>query len=97
VDRGRSLNRRASANDKYPNCGRGSLAVYGEEDVTEQQTFQFTNMMSTILFIVLLVLSVEIISQRTRSYLREGDNEEQLSLYQRIVGFPKRMSNSLLK
>ncbi|ACM58775.1 phosphonate transport system permease protein [Halohasta litchfieldiae] len=54
-------------------------------------------MMSTILFIVLLVLSVEIISQRTRSYLREGDNEEQLSLYQRIVGFPKRMSNSLLK
>jgi len=63
----------------------------------EQQTFQFTNMMATILFIVLLVLSVEMISQRTRSYLREGDDEERLSLCQLIVGFPERMSDSLLK
>nr|WP_247381240.1 phosphonate ABC transporter, permease protein PhnE [Halorientalis brevis] len=63
----------------------------------EQQTFKFTNMMATIMFIVLLVLSVEMISQRTRSYLRGDDDEEQLSLYQLIVGFPERMSNSLLK
>jgi phosphonate transport system permease protein len=63
----------------------------------EQQTFNFTNMMATILFIVILVISVEMISQRTRSYLREGDDVEQLSLYQRIVGFPKRMSDSLIK
>ncbi|WP_251341329.1 phosphonate ABC transporter, permease protein PhnE [Haloplanus halophilus] len=63
----------------------------------EQQTFQFTNMMATILFIVLLVLSVEMVSQRTRSYLREGDDEEGLSLYQLVVGFPERMSDSLLK
>jgi phosphonate transport system permease protein len=63
----------------------------------EQQTFQFTNMMATILFIVLLVLSVEMISQRTRSYLREDDDVERLSLYQLIVGFPKRMSDSILK
>ena len=62
----------------------------------EQQTFKFTNMMATILFIVLLVLSVEMISQRTRSYLREGDDTEQLSLYELVVGFPKRMSDSLL-
>jgi phosphonate transport system permease protein len=62
----------------------------------EQQTFKFTNMMATILFIVLLVLSVEIISQRTRSYLR-GDDDDRLSLTQLIVGFPTRISDSLLR
>lgn len=61
----------------------------------EQQTFKFTNMMATILFIVLLVLSVEMISQRTRSYLRGGDDDEKLSLYDRIVGLPERLSNSI--
>ncbi|TQQ81627.1 phosphonate ABC transporter, permease protein PhnE [Halonotius roseus] len=61
----------------------------------EQQTFKFTNMMATILFIVLLVLSVEMISQRTRSYLRGGDDDEGLSLYDRIVGLPERLSKSL--
>jgi phosphonate transport system permease protein len=53
--------------------------------------------MATILFIVLLVLSVEMVSQRTRSYLREDDDGEQPSLYQLVVGFPERMSDSLLK
>ena len=61
----------------------------------EQQTFKFTNMMATILFIVLLVLSVEMISQRTRSYLRGGDDDEGLSLYDRIVGLPERLSKSI--
>lgn len=61
----------------------------------EQQTFKFTNMMATILFIVLLVLSVEMISQRTRSYLRGDDDNEQLSLYDRLVGLPERLSRSL--
>lgn len=61
----------------------------------EQQTFKFTNMMATILFIVLLVLSVEMISQRTRSYLRGDDDDEQLSLYDRLVGLPERLSKSL--
>ena len=61
----------------------------------EQQTFKFTNMMATILFIVLLVLSVEMISQRTRSYLRGNDDDEGLSLSDRIVGLPKRLSKSL--
>lgn len=61
----------------------------------EQQTFKFTNMMATILFIVLLVLSVEMISQRTRSYLRGDDDDEQLSIYDRLVGLPERLSKSL--
>ena len=74
--------------------GAGGLGV---TLTVEEQTFQFTNMMATILFIVLLVMSVEMISQRTRSYLREDDDVEQMSLYQLIVGFPKRMSDSVLK
>jgi phosphonate transport system permease protein len=63
----------------------------------EQQTIHLTDMRATILFIVLLVLSVEVVSQRTRSYLGEGDGREQSSLYQLVVGFPERMSDSLLK
>ena len=72
--------------------GAGGLGV---TLTIEQQTFNFTNMMATILFIVLLVISVEMISQRTRSYLRADDDTEQLSLYDRIVGLPERLSNSL--
>ena len=74
--------------------GAGGLGV---TLTVEEQTFQFTNMMATILFIVLLVMSVEMISQRTRSYLREDDDIERMSFYQLIVGFPKRMSDSVLK
>ncbi|WP_082230147.1 phosphonate ABC transporter, permease protein PhnE [Halorubrum lipolyticum] len=74
--------------------GAGGLGV---TLTIEQQTFQFTNMMATILFIVGLVISVEMISQRTRSYLREGDDVERLSVYQLVVGFPRRMSDSLFK
>lgn len=74
--------------------GAGGLGV---TLTVEEQTFQLTNMMATILFIVLLVISVEMISQRTRSYLRDDDDVEQMSFYQRIVGFPKRMSDSVLK
>jgi len=74
--------------------GAGGLGV---TLTIEQQTFNFTNMMATILFIVMLVISVEIISQRTRSYLREGDDVEQTSLRQLVFGLPERMSDSLLK
>lgn len=74
--------------------GAGGLGV---TLTIEQQTFNFTNMMATILFIVILVISVEIISQRTRSYLREGEDVEQMNVYELVVGFPERMSDSLLK
>ncbi len=74
--------------------GAGGLGV---TLTIEQQTFNFTNMMATILFIVILVISVEMISQRTRSYLREGDDVEEMSFRQLVFGFPRRMSDSLLK
>lgn len=63
----------------------------------QQNTFNFTNMMATILFIVILVISVEMISQRTRSYLRRGDDQETMSLYELVVGFPRRMSDALIR
>jgi phosphonate transport system permease protein len=63
----------------------------------QQNTFNFTNMMATILFIVGLVITVEMISQRTRSYLRNSDDQEVMSLYELVVGFPQRMSDALLR
>jgi phosphonate transport system permease protein len=63
----------------------------------QQNTFNFTNMMATILFIVVLVITVEMFSQRIRSYLRRGDDSETMSLYELIVGFPGRMSDALLR
>jgi phosphonate transport system permease protein len=63
----------------------------------QQNTFNFTNMMATILFIVGLVLAVEMVSQRTRSYLRRSDDEETMSLSELVVGFPRRMSDALLR
>lgn len=63
----------------------------------QQNTFQYTNMMATILFIVVLVIAVEMFSQRTRSYLRRGDDVETLSLYELLVGFPGRMADALVR
>ncbi|WP_435155503.1 hypothetical protein [Haladaptatus sp. DFWS20] len=64
---------------------------------TQQGLFAYTNMMATIIVIFFLVVSVEMISQRTRSYLR-GDGEEQDDIVQHFVdlvrNFPQRMSES---
>ncbi|PSP39344.1 phosphonate ABC transporter, permease protein PhnE [Halobacteriales archaeon SW_8_65_20] len=57
--------------------------------------FKYTNMMATIVVIFLLVVSVEIVSQRVRSYIR-GDTDS-ASLIQLIVEFPQRMARSAFK
>ncbi|QLG63270.1 phosphonate ABC transporter, permease protein PhnE [Halorarum salinum] len=61
----------------------------------QQGLFAFTNMMATILVIMILIISVEMFSQRLRSYLR-GDDEAQ-GLIQLVVGFPQRMAEAVLK
>ncbi|WP_433623259.1 phosphonate ABC transporter, permease protein PhnE [Halomicrococcus sp. NG-SE-24] len=64
---------------------------------TQQGLFAYTNMMATIIVIFLLVVSVEMVSQRTRSYLR-GDTEDRgivRHLMDLVRGFPERMSESL--
>ncbi|PSQ48818.1 phosphonate ABC transporter, permease protein PhnE [Halobacteriales archaeon SW_6_65_15] len=64
--------------------------------VTAQQNLlRFTNMMATLLAIFLLIISVELFSQRLRSRLRS--DEERLGLWELIVGFPRRMAESVTK
>jgi len=64
--------------------------------VTSQQNLlQFTNMMATLISIFLLIISVELFSQRLRSRLRSDDVE--MSIWELITGFPRRMAESALK
>jgi phosphonate transport system permease protein len=77
-----------------------SLGVYGAGglgQVVETQVglFQFTNAMATLLCIFLLIISVELLSQRVRARLR-ADTEAK-SLKELIFGFPQRFAESLLK
>ncbi|MDY7081496.1 MAG: phosphonate ABC transporter, permease protein PhnE [Halobacteria archaeon] len=74
--------------------GAGGL---GYELMIQRQTFQYTNMMSAIIVTVLLVLSVETISQRTRAYLRHDEDDESKGLVQRITEFPQRMAETAWK
>jgi phosphonate transport system permease protein len=60
----------------------------------QRQTFQYTNMMAVILTVVILVLAVEIISQRTRSYIR-ADDTESTTVIELITGLPERMARSM--
>jgi phosphonate transport system permease protein len=60
---------------------------------TQRSLFKYTNMMATILVIFVLVISVEIVSQRVRSYIR--GTEESQGLIALIVEFPQRMVRSL--
>jgi phosphonate transport system permease protein len=62
----------------------------------QKRLFQFTNMMASILVILVLILSVELISQRVRSSLR---NEESQPLWAHLLEllrtFPRRMIRTL--
>ncbi|UPV75463.1 phosphonate ABC transporter, permease protein PhnE [Halorussus limi] len=64
---------------------------------TQRGLFNYTNMMATIIVIFVLVVSVEIISQRTRSYLRGDSNEEGIfkHLLRLVREFPQRMAESM--
>ncbi|WP_435334646.1 phosphonate ABC transporter, permease protein PhnE [Haloarchaeobius sp. TZWWS8] len=62
---------------------------------SEQRFFNGTNILATILVILVLVVSVEMISQRTRAYLR--GEWEPMSMMELLVGFPRRMAESLTK
>ncbi|CQR51119.1 MULTISPECIES: phosphonate ABC transporter, permease protein PhnE [Haloferax] len=70
--------------------GGGGL---GQVLQTQRGLFRYTNMMATILVIFMLVVSVEFVSQRVRSYIR--GNEEGTSLLKLVVEFPQRMARSI--
>ncbi|MEY7849368.1 phosphonate ABC transporter, permease protein PhnE [Natrarchaeobius sp. A-rgal3] len=61
----------------------------------QQGLRNFPNMMAGIVVVLVLILAVEMVSQRIRSYLREDDEAD--GLIQLIVGFPQRMAESALK
>ncbi|KTG11042.1 phosphate ABC transporter permease [Haloprofundus marisrubri] len=61
----------------------------------QQKLFNFTNMMATILVIIVLIISVEMFSQRVRSRLRADESPE--GLLTLLLGFPRRMAESLTK
>ncbi len=60
---------------------------------TQRGLFKYTNIMATILVIFILVISVEIVSQRVRSYIR--GTEESSGIVALIVEFPQRMIRTL--
>jgi phosphonate transport system permease protein len=60
---------------------------------TQRSLFKYTNMMATILVIFVLVISVEVVSQRVRSYIR--GTEESSGIIALIVEFPQRMIRTL--
>ncbi|GAB6879293.1 phosphonate ABC transporter, permease protein PhnE [Halorubrum gandharaense] len=72
--------------------GAGGL---GQVLDVQQGLFQFTNMMATILVILVLIISVEMVSQRTRAHLR-ADTESK-GFIEMVRGFPQRMAESLFK
>jgi len=62
--------------------------------VTSQQNLlRFTEMMATLFAIFVLIISVELFSQRLRSRLRS--DEERMGWWELIFGFPDRMADSL--
>ncbi|MFC6725573.1 phosphonate ABC transporter, permease protein PhnE [Halobium palmae] len=70
--------------------GGGGL---GQVLQTQRGLFKYTNMMATILVIFVLVISVEFVSQRVRSYIR--GTEEGTSFLTLVVEFPQRMARSI--
>ncbi|MFC7232680.1 phosphonate ABC transporter, permease protein PhnE [Saliphagus sp. GCM10025308] len=58
--------------------------------------FAYTNAMATILVILVMIISVEMFSQRIRARLR-ADDTEPMGLWELLKGFPKRMARSLAK
>lgn len=73
--------------------GGGGL---GLELYVQRQTFHYTNMMACIIVIFLLAGSVELASQRIRSYLREEDSVEQTGVLQAFVNVPRKIIGSTL-
>jgi phosphonate transport system permease protein len=72
--------------------GAGGL---GDIVQNQQELFKFTNMMAALLCIFILIISVELFSQRLRSRLRS--DQEKRSIAELIFGFPNRMARSVFK
>jgi len=72
--------------------GAGGLGLVVE---SQQGLRRYTQMMATLFAIFILIISVELFSQRLRSRLRS--DEEKMSWRELIFGFPERFARSMLK
>jgi phosphonate transport system permease protein len=72
--------------------GAGGL---GLELNIQRRTFNYTEMMACIILILLLAGSVEVMSQRVRSYLREGDEVETEGIITILLGTPRKIVSSV--
>jgi phosphonate transport system permease protein len=77
-----------------------SLGVYGAGGLgqvveTQVNLLQFTNAMATLGCIFLLIISVELFSQRIRARLRA--DTEPMGIKELIFGFPRRFAESLTR
>jgi phosphonate transport system permease protein len=72
--------------------GAGGL---GLELNVQRRTFNYTEMMACIILVVILAGSVELISQRLRSYLRDDDEVERTGLLETFVTAPAKIARSL--
>ncbi|WP_282352243.1 phosphonate ABC transporter, permease protein PhnE [Haloferax volcanii] len=61
----------------------------------QRQTFQYTNMMAAILVSVVLILTIEMASQRIRSHLRE--DEDTASFVEILKAFPDKTREALAR
>jgi len=73
--------------------GGGGL---GLELYIQRQTFHYTEMMACIILIFLLAGSVELVSQRVRSYLREDDDTEKTGFLEAIANVPRKIVGSTM-
>lgn len=74
--------------------GGGGIGLILE---TQRGLFNYTNMMATILVILVLILSVEMISQRTRAHIRGDSDADEIGFLERIATLPQRMAESMWK
>ncbi|WP_435186811.1 phosphonate ABC transporter, permease protein PhnE [Halobellus sp. EA9] len=73
--------------------GGGGL---GLELYIQRQTFHYTEMMACIILIFLLAGSVELVSQRVRSYLREDDDIERTGILEAMANVPRNIVGATL-
>mgnify|MGYP000527066228 FL=1 len=73
--------------------GAGGL---GLELYIQRQTFNYTEMMACIILIFLLAGSVELVSQRVRSALRDGDDIEKSGIIETFANVPRNILASTM-
>jgi len=71
--------------------GAGGLGL--ELDI-QRRTFNYTEMMACIILILLLAGTVELLSQRVRSYLRDDEDIERKGLLETLLNAPKKIVES---